>query len=92
MTPAQLKAKDIAASDSASLRLSSLPLKDKRFSSTKREFFDAILSRYCWKLKRLPHECVCKVKCNIAHALIWQTGRFVTLRHNKIANVTEDMP
>lgn len=43
MTPAQLKAKDIAASDSASIRLSSLPLKDKRFSSTKREFFDAIL-------------------------------------------------
>ena len=43
MTPAQLKANDIAASDSASIRLPSLPLKDKRFSLTKSEFLDAIL-------------------------------------------------
>ena len=46
MTPAQLKANDIATSDEASLWLSSLPLKHERFSSTTPEFFDEFLLRY----------------------------------------------
>ena len=69
MTPAQLKPNDIATSDGASIWLSSLPLKHERFSLTRREFFDAVLLRYEWELKRLPHECVCKAKYNIDHAL-----------------------
>ena len=54
-------------------------------------FFDAVLLRYGCKLKRLPHECVCKPKYNIGHALTCKTGRFVTLHHNKIVNATADM-
>ena len=83
MTPAQLKADDIATSDGASIWLSSLPLKH--------EFFDALLLRYGWELKRLPHERVCKAKYNIDHALTYKTGGFVTLRHKEIVNVTADM-
>ena len=71
--------------------LSSLPLKNEKFSLTKREFFDAVLLRYGWELKRLPHECVCKAKCNIDHALTCKTRGFVTLRYNEIVNVTADM-
>ena len=55
MTPAQLKANDKATSQGASIWLSSLPLKHERFSLTKREFFDAVLLRYRWKLKHLQH-------------------------------------
>ena len=51
-------------------KLSSLPLKHKRFSLNKREFFDGILLRYGWELERLPHECICTEKYNIDHALI----------------------
>ena len=62
MTPAQLKANDIATSDGASVGLSSLPLKHERFLLTKCEIFDAVLLRYGWELKLLLHECVCKAK------------------------------
>ena len=91
MTPAQLKANNIATSDGTSIWLSSLPLKDERFSLTKREFFDAVLLRYRRELKSLSHECVCKSKCNIDHPLTCKTGGFVTLHHNEILNVTADM-
>ena len=84
MAPTQLKANDTATSDGASIWLSSLPL-------TKRKFFDAVLLRCGWELKHLPHECICKAKCNIDHALTCKTGGFVTLRHNEIVNVTVDM-
>ena len=60
MTPAQLKANDIATSDGASIWLSFLALKHESFSLTKREFSDAVLLRYGWELTRLPHECVSK--------------------------------
>ena len=82
MAPAQLKANSIATS---------LPLKQDRFSLTKCGFLDAILLRYGWELIRLPQECVSKAKCNIDNALTCKTGGFVTLRHNKIVNVTADM-
>ena len=91
MTPAQLKANDIATSDGTSIWLSSLPLKHERFSLTKREFFDAVSLRYGWELTRLPHECAFKAKYTIDHALTCKTGGFVTLRHNEIVNVTADM-
>ena len=82
MAPAQLNANNIATSDDASIWLSSLPLKHEKFSLTKCEFFDTVLLRYGWELKRLPHKCVCKGKYNINHALTCKTGGFVTLRHN----------
>ena len=75
MTPAQLKANDIATSDGASIWSSSLPLKHEIFSLTKREFFDAVLLRYGWELKHLPHEFVCKAKYNIYHALTCKNWR-----------------
>ena len=91
MTPAQLKASDIATLDGASLWLSSLPLKHERFSSTKPEFFDAVLLRYRWKHKHLPQKCVRKAKYNMDHALTCKTGRFVSLRQNEIVNDAADV-
>ena len=91
LTPAKLKANYIATSDVASIWLSSLPLKRERFSLTKRKFLDAVLLRYGLELKRSPHECVCKGKCNIDHALTCKTGGFATFCHNDIVSVTADM-
>ena len=89
MIPSQLKANDIATWDGASVWLSSLPLKHESLSLTKLEFFDAVLSRYGWELKRLPHKCVCKANYNIDHALTCKIRGFVTLRHNEIVNVLQ---
>ena len=62
MTPVQLKANDIVAPDGASIWLSSLPVKQERFSLSKCEFFDVVLLRYGWELKHLTYECACKGK------------------------------
>ena len=86
MTPAQLKANDIATSGGASIWLSSLPLKHERFSLAKGEFFDAVLLKI-W----MGHECVYKTKYNINHALTCKTRGPFKLRHNEIVNVTADM-
>ena len=91
VTTSQLKACKIATSDVASIWLSSLPLRDKRFSSIKREFFDLVLLRYARQIKRLLHECVCKAKHNIDHVLTCKTGGFVALCDNEIVNITPDM-
>ena len=61
MTPAQLKPNDIVTSDRASILLSSLPIKDEKFALIKREFFDAVLSRYGWELKHLTHDLSAKL-------------------------------
>ena len=91
MTPAQLKANDIATSDGASLWLSSLPLKHERFSSTTPEFFDEFLLRYWWKHKHFSQKCVQKAKYNMDHALTCKTGRFASRRQNEIVNDTADV-
>ena len=91
MAPAQLEANDIPTSNGTSIWLSSLLLKHERFSLTKRAFFDAVSLIYGCELKRLPHECVCKAKYSIDHALTWKTGGFVILQHNEMVNVTADM-
>ena len=41
-------------------------------------------------IKGLLHEYICKAKYNIDYALTCKTGELVTLRHNKIVNVTAD--
>ena len=43
------------------------------------------------RTKKVPKECVCKVKYNINHALMYQTGGFITLRHNRLADVTAEL-
>ena len=69
MTSAQL----IATSSGAWIWFSYWSLKHERSSSTKREFFDAVLLGYGWELKHVPHECVFKAKCHIDHARICYT-------------------
>ena len=90
MTQVQLKAKYITISETPSIWLSLLPLKDEKCSLTKREFFDAVLLRYGWVLKNLKHKSVCTAKHNINHVITSKTGGFITLCHNELY-VTTDM-
>ena len=67
------------------------PFWDSHFCLINDEFFDAVLLRYGWELKRLPDGCICKAKYNIKHVLTSRIGGFVTLCHNENVNVTQDM-
>lgn len=91
MSELQRKANDIACSDGASIWLTTLPLKDERFSLTKREFCDAIYLRYGWDLKYAPSKCVCGSKYTVDHAMCCKIGGLITLRHNELVDVTANL-
>ena len=65
-----------------------LPLIDEGYVLNKQAFTDIIKIRYGWQLQRLPENCVCGLKFNIEHALSCKKGGFVTIRHNKVRDIT----
>lgn len=75
----------------ASNWLTNLPIKEFGYELNKEQFQDALRIRYSWSLPRLPTECVCGSRFDIAHALSCKKGGFVTLRHNEIRDLTSIM-
>ena len=75
----------------ASNWLTNLPIKELGYELNKEQFQDALRIRYSWSLLRLPTECVCGSRFDIAHALSCKKGGFVTLRHNEIRDLTSIM-
>ena len=75
----------------ASNWLTNLPIKELGYELNKEQFQDALRIRYSWSLPRLPTECVCGSRFDIAHALSCKKGGFVTLRHNEIRDLTSIM-
>ena len=91
MTPEQLRANTIAQEAGASSWLSALPLTEKGFVLTKREFWDAVDLRYGWTLPRLPSLCACGERFNVSHAFSCKKGGFVAQRHNEIRDLTSEL-
>ena len=54
------KFNDIHQQKGASIWLSTLPLKDKRYCLNKQEFWDLVKLRCGWSLSRLPTQCICE--------------------------------
>ena len=71
--------------------LSTLPLEEKGFLLTKREFSDAVNLRYSWSLTSMPTKCACGAYYDISHALSYKKGGFVTQRHNELHDVTVNL-
>ena len=71
--------------------LTTLPIKENGYDLNKEQFWDALRIRYNWELPRLPSECSCGNKFNLAHALSCKKGGFVSLRHNEIRNITAQL-
>ena len=65
-----------------------LPIKEYGYDLNKEQFWDALRIRYNWALPRLPLECACGNKYSLSHALACKKGRFVSLKHNEIRNIT----
>ena len=57
-------------------------------TSTRRKIPSKQRIRYGWELNRLPENCECGTKFTIEHALSCKKGGFISLRHNRIRNLT----
>ena len=57
----------------------------------KQEFWDLGNIRYDWPLSRTPRTCTCGSNFNIEHALTCKKGGFITLRHNRLRNITASL-
>ena len=91
MSVDQQRANDICCETGASSWLTTLPLEDKGFALTKREFWDAVSLRYGWPIRRLPSKCACGAVFDVTHALSCKKGGFVTQRHNELRDMTADL-
>ena len=72
----------------ASSWLTTTPPSEEGYDLTKHLFWDLIRIRYVWTLTRLPSNCECSIRFDIQHALSCKEGRFVSLQHNQIRNIT----
>ena len=52
---------------------------------------DLVRMRYNWALSKLPSVCECGMKFDLTHALSSKKGRFASLRHNHIRNITTSL-
>ena len=68
-----------------------MPYEEKGFHLNKREFWDAIRLRYGWPIPRLPTNCACGARFDLAHALSCKKGGFVSLRHNELRDLTANL-
>ena len=92
MTSVESRTNDINRETGASIWLPTLPIEEKGFFLTKREFWDSVHIRYGWPLPRLPYsKCASGETFNVAHALSCMKGGFVTQRHNEHCGMTADL-
>ena len=82
---------DINTEQGASAWLSTLPIKEG-YMLNKKEFWDLVNIRYGWPLSQTPRTCICGSNFNIEHALTSKKGGFITLRHNRVRNITASLP
>ena len=91
MEPDSLRRNELNTEPGASLWLSTLPLKDEGYCLNKQVFLDLIRLRYGWQLKRTPENCECGARFNLRHALSCVKGGFISIRHNRIRDVTANL-
>ena len=88
MSEEERKLNELATQKSASIWLTTLPIKQEGYILTKQQFWDLLRIRYGWELKRLPLKCKCGANFHLDHALGCKKGGFMTLRHNHLRNFT----
>ena len=75
----------------ASIRLSTLPLKDEGYCLNKQEFWDLVKLRYGWPLSRLPTQCICGAQYDMQHTLSCKKVGFITFKRNHIGNLNAEL-
>ena len=82
------RAVDLAKEKGSSTWLTALPLIEHGFTLHKGGFHDALALRYGWTPSEMPPKCACGSKFSVKHALSCAKGRFPSIRHNEIRNLT----
>ena len=82
---------DINTEQGASAWLSTLPIKEEGYMLNKQEFWDLVNIRYGRPLSQTPRTCICGNNFNIEHAFTCKKGGFITLRHNRVRNITASL-
>ena len=91
MSDEQKRGNEICREKGASNWLTALPIDEKDFHLSKREFWDAVNVRYGWPLSRLPSKCACDANFDLEHALSCKKGGFVIQRHNELRDLTANL-
>ena len=91
LTTQQCRLNDINIEQRASTWLTTLSIEDEGYMLNKQEFWDLLNIRYGWPLSRTPRTCACGSNFNIEHALTCKKGGFITLRHNRLRNITASL-
>ena len=91
LSPALLRAMDLAQEKGSSSWLTSLPIREFGFSLHRGAFLDALALRYNWQPAHLPTHCACGSKFSIEHALSCPKGGFPSIRHNEIRDLTANL-
>ena len=91
MSKEKLRGNEVAQMKGASAWLTALPLKEEGYVLSKREFFDAVMIRYMWEVKRLPSKCVCGQGFSVPHAMTCTNGGYIHRRHDKIRDLFAEL-
>ena len=91
MTSQQSRLNYINIEQGALTWLSTLPTEEEGYMLNKQEFWDLVNIRHGWPLYRTPRTCTFGNNFNIEHALTRKKGGFITLRHNRLRNITASL-
>ena len=82
---------DAASERGASCWLTTLPIAENGFASSKGEFHDALCLRFGWQPVNLPQTCVCGRSFCVEHTFNCPCGGFPSICHNEVRDLTASL-
>ena len=83
-----ISANDILQQAGCNNWLNIIPIEEFNYNLNKQQFLDAVRLRYQQPIPNLPTRCPSGKKIDTQHAISCKKGRFVTLPHNKLKDIT----
>ena len=71
--------------------LTVLPLQERGFNLSKREFRDPVKLGYSWLFNDIPSVCACRENFTVDHVMICKRGGFVIQHHNELRDLKADL-
>ena len=88
MSTDQIRANDILQQPSCNNYLNIITVEELNYNLNKQQFLNAVRLRYQLPIPNLPTRCPCGEKFDTQHAMSCKKGVFVTLRHNRLRDIT----
>ena len=88
MSTDQIRANEILQKPGCNTSLNIIPIEEFNYNLNKKQFLDAVGINYQLPIPNLSTRCPCSKKIDAQHAASWEMGDFVTLRRNKLRDIT----